>query len=173
MQTDEQLMKLYQSGDMAAFEELYSRYTSRVYAYLRKRLQVVDAIDDVYQRVFLKLHEHRMKYDTKQLFAPWLFTLTRHVLIDWYRVKKDIPVEQIEVLVDLQVTAEKQESNIDELLSELPAKYKEMIELRYIEDLDFGEIARRLKLSESNVRKILSRGILQLRKKMLGEKNEA
>lgn len=178
MQTDEQLMKMYQNGSMAAFEELYSRYTSRVYSYLRKRLADTDGVDDVYQKVFLKLHENREKYDSKYLFAPWLFTLTRHVLIDWYRLKKDTPVEKIEVLVDMQeiqevVPEETYDASIKELLAELPDKYKEMIELRYVEDLEFSEIAERLKLKESNVRKIVSRGVLKLRQRLAGDKNEA
>ncbi len=176
MQTDEQLMKLYQNGDMAAFEELYTRYTSRVYSFLRKRLAASDAIDDVYQKVFLKLHENRLKYDANQAFAPWLFTLTRHILIDWYRIKKDIPMEQIEVLLDANQNPigdkDFDDKNILALVDELPEKYKNLVELRYIEDLDFGEIAERLKLKESNVRKIISRGILKLRQKLVGDTNK-
>ncbi|MCB0349058.1 MAG: RNA polymerase sigma factor, partial [Bdellovibrionales bacterium] len=84
-------MKLYQNDNFTAFEELYGRYTSRVYSYLRKRLSSSEAIEDLYQKVFLKLHENRGKYDDKLLFAPWLFTITRNVLIDWYRLKKDLP----------------------------------------------------------------------------------
>ncbi len=176
MQTDEKLMVLYQNGNLQAFEELYSRYTSRVYAYLKKRLNTNDVVEDLYQKIFLKLHENREKYDPSLLFAPWLFTISRNVLIDWYRLKKDIPMDKIEIVVDTlseEVKVDDEKWDIKAMIESLPENYKQMIELRYIEDLDFEEIAKKLNIKESNVRKIVSRGVIKLRKLVLGEKNEA
>ncbi len=176
MQTDEKLMVLYQDGDLGAFEELYNRYTSKVYAYLRKRLQRNDAVEDLFQKVFLKVHENRDKYNPELLFAPWLFVITRNILIDWYRRKKDVAVENIEFLLDGQereVDAGDQDLDIKAMIQKLPENYRQMVELRYLEELDFEDIAKKLNIKESNVRKIVSRGVIKLRGLILGDKNEA
>lgn len=172
MQTDEEVMKLYQNGNVAAFEILYNRYSSKVYGYLKKRIRDEEAANDIYQKVFLKLHENREKFDPSQLFAPWLFTMTRNLLIDWYRSKKEIPSDTVEETIDVVATEIESEVEITELVKMLPEKYREMVELRYFEDLDFEEIAKRTKIKEATVRKLVSRGVLKLKALVGGTKNE-
>ena len=52
---DEELMEFYQDGESMAFEVLYTRYKKRVYSYLYKRVYDKDKIDDIFQKLSLKM----------------------------------------------------------------------------------------------------------------------
>src|SRR5947209_1135453 len=80
--SDEALMVDYQRGDEKGFDELYRRHSAKVYGYLRKRVSDRARTDELFQAIFMKLHESRAKYDSAYLFSPWLFTVCRSVLID-------------------------------------------------------------------------------------------
>ncbi|MCB9254582.1 MAG: sigma-70 family RNA polymerase sigma factor [Bdellovibrionaceae bacterium] len=167
-QTDEALMVAYQAGDAQAFELLYRRYSNHVYNYLRKRIPDTQAAEEVYQSVFLKLHRSRGRYDPKFRFAPWLFTLCRHQVIDAARTKQiyrqpHVPLE------DLPLPAPADTEAPELPLGALKADQREILELRYDQDLEFEEIAAHLNLSEVAVRKRVSRALKGLRT-LIGKK---
>ncbi|MEZ4751335.1 MAG: sigma-70 family RNA polymerase sigma factor [Bdellovibrionota bacterium] len=167
-QTDEALMVAYQAGDASAFEVLYARYAKHVYHYLRKRIPDPQAVEEVYQSVFLKLHRSRSRYDPKFRFAPWLFTLCRHLVIDAARTKQiyrqpDVPIDS----VSLAAPTDPERPELP--LGDLTVEQREVLELRYDQDLEFSEIAAHLNLSEVAVRKRVSRALGSLRA-LLGRK---
>jgi RNA polymerase sigma factor (sigma-70 family) len=162
--TDEDLMKAYQQGDEQAFQELYRRYSGKVYGFLRGKLSDERAAEDVFQATFLKLHQARSHYDPSFPFVPWLFTVCRSVLTDQFRKKARRPetldAEAVENARAPQV--EETESRVPDLGS-LPTSQRAAVEMRYGEDLPFEEIAKRLETSPANVRQLISRGIRKLR----------
>jgi RNA polymerase sigma-70 factor (ECF subfamily) len=150
-------MARYQDGDEAAFRRLYERYSGRVMGYLVTRLGNRAAAEDVFQAVFLNLHRNRDRYDRKLPFGPWLFTVARNAMMDHHRGKKpegegavdEIPAPTTDEAVDRESLSEEQ---------------KKVISLRYDEDLEFDEIARRLGTSAVNARQLVSRAVKRLRK---------
>ena len=85
--SDEDLMALYQSGDGHAFETLYRRHSGRVFEFLQKKTNPLNA-RDLLQEAFLKLHRARHQYSVQYPFLPWLFTITRNVLVDFVRLNE-------------------------------------------------------------------------------------
>ena len=75
-QTDEELMHLYLSGEILAFEELYKRLSPRVYSYVLKKLESRQDADEIHQAVFLKFHNSRHNYDFKYTVLQWLFVIS-------------------------------------------------------------------------------------------------
>ena len=164
---DKELMRMYQDGQMEAFETLYSRHSGRLYGFLRKRLRDRDAIDDVYQQTFLKLHNSRSQYDPTLPFLPWLFTITQSVMTDYLRKAVRDRNLRAELTLETEVTGapgEPRNSNVVSLpLSELSERQREAIQLRYEKDFSFDEIAEKLNTSPVNVRQILSRALKLLK----------
>jgi RNA polymerase sigma-70 factor (ECF subfamily) len=78
-------MILYQAGEESAFDELYRRYSGRVYGYLNRKALSPEACDDIFQSVFLALHRSRDRYQAGVPFEAWLFTLARNAWADWGR----------------------------------------------------------------------------------------
>lgn len=165
--SDEELMKAYQNGNLLAFEILYERHKSHVLGYLMKKLRNRYAAEEVFQSTFMKLHSTRLQYDPSFKFPPWLFTICHNVLIDHLRKEKRRPSEETNsnVLNELPAPSITESSTIPALTG-LDERQRSALEMRYMEDLDFDEIAKKLQTTSSNVRQLISRAIRKLRKHM-------
>ena len=160
--TDEELMKAYQLGNESAFGVLYRRYSGRLYGFLRGKLRDRVTTDEVFQGAWLKLHQTRGGYDASFPFAPWLFAVSRSVLVDHAR-KRARSLEDLDAAaVEAAIQVEPETTALPDL-GALPATQRSAIELRYSAGLSFDEIARRLETSPSNVRQLVSRAIKKLR----------
>ncbi len=168
--SDEELMKAYQNGIEGAFDLLFKRHSARVYGFLLNRLPNRAAADDVFQNSFLKLHQARRHYDPDFPFVPWLFTVCKSVLIDFRRKQSRVLEVQDENALknapENATDAEIRGTQIEApLLTGLSERERVAIELRYLEDLKFEEIAKRLQTSPANVRQLISRALKNLRGK--------
>lgn len=159
--TDEELMFLYQSGEEEAFNELFFRYEKKLFGYLKMRLSQQEA-EEVFQDVFRKVHEFRHRYDVSYPFAPWFFTLTRNVVIDFYRKNRKVEKTSFDETILIE---EEEKEHISELdLSSLSLENQKIISMRYFEGKEFSDMAQELNLTEVNVRKKISRAVQKLKK---------
>jgi RNA polymerase sigma factor (sigma-70 family) len=161
-------MKLYQRGDEKAFNLLYQRHSPKLYGFLKLKLsRQPDLLDDVLQASFIKLHRSKDRYDSIYPFVPWLFTICRSVLLDTLKKKKVETVPLFEDVEDAnsQSRSDHQDAIIEEINS-LTHNQKEAIELRYIKEMSFDDIAVRMHSSPDNIRQLVSRGIRELRLKL-------
>jgi len=163
--TDEELMVLYQSGQTEAFDCLYQRYGSRVYGFFRSRLQDSTLIEDAHQSAFMKLHQARRQYDPSFPFAPWLFTVCRSALFDLLRSRQRLNQREKwdpEAMENAQASHQTEPTELPDLRI-LPERQRRVLEMRYLEDLSFDEIAHRLETSPTNVRQWVSRAVRKLK----------
>lgn len=175
--TDEELMLYYQDGDESSFALLFKRHGPRLLSYYQKRVGEPLA-SDLFQDFFQKLHKVRSLYKTQYPFLPWFFLLARQTLADHFRKKESRlwKAYQIEEFDELSfVDSDGQEKLFDELehaLGFLEGKQREAILNRYLKDWSFSEIAQSLEMSESAVRKMMSRSLQRLRLIMTQKKEE-
>lgn len=167
---DETLMVKYQNNDLLAFEELYARHKDKAYGYLVKKLKDCNAADEVFQNAFVKLHRKRRQYDSQHSFLKWLFIITNSEMLDFLR-KKDINTEFSEELYSPDEEVIPLAVNLAEVEG-LSNNEKTALNLKYYQDYEYLEIANRLNTSQSNARKIVSRGVAKLRKAFAGGLNE-
>jgi RNA polymerase sigma-70 factor, ECF subfamily len=165
---DEELMTFYQNGSEDAFKELYSRHSGKVLGYLRSRAKSDELIADLFQEVFVKMHKSKHQYNKSQPFLPWVFSITHSVLIDVFRKverKKEVFVfdfDQLQSDSELQIS-EKEINSLDSVLSPLTKNQQEVLQMRYVEEKTFEEIAKQLKTTPLNVRQIISRAIRKIK----------
>lgn len=159
-------MVLYQSGEYLAFEELYRRHSGRVFEYLKKKVSA-EISQDLLQEIFMKMHRARNQYSNQYPFLPWLFTISRNTLFDYFKSMKKITVESV---IDVDIsggeavgTGAGLDVNLATALRNLPANQKRAIELRYLEDWSFEKIAENIKTSPENVRQLIGRGLKKVR----------
>lgn len=159
-------MELYQTGDFHAFEILYRRHSGRLYEYLKKKVPGENT-QDLLQETFVKLHSSREKYNSQYPFLPWLFTVTRNVLFDFFKKaetqnsKLSAPQKLIENMA--LATDGSTSHDFSELLLNLPENQKRAIELRYLNEWSFEKISNTMNTTPENVRQIISRGIKKIR----------
>jgi RNA polymerase sigma-70 factor (ECF subfamily) len=84
---DEQLMLAYAAGDGAAFEALYARHRGPVYRYVRRSLKDAAQADELFQDVWMRVIEARVRYSPQARFTTWLYTIAHNRLVDHWRAR--------------------------------------------------------------------------------------
>jgi RNA polymerase sigma-70 factor (ECF subfamily) len=173
--SDEKIMELYTKGEYSAFEVIYKRHKSKIYSYLQKRLRKSpEAVEDIFQNIFIKFHKSRERYNPKYPLMKWLYTISRSEMLDYLK-KPSLATTELEDWH--QTTDSNQEDEINhpaldlDAQSHLSEKEQLAIKLRYFSDQDFDEISLALNTSQSNARKLISRGLAKLRLKHVKASN--
>lgn len=165
--TDEELMAAYADGDLEAFHALYERHKGRILGFLVSRLRDRDEAEEVFQAVFVKLHSARKRYRPEIAFLPWIFTLTRNILID--HVRRNRTYRRFVQTSELPEIPAAERSPILPVAKALPeiralsAAQRQALELRFDQDFSFEEIAARMRISAANSRQLISRAVRRLR----------
>lgn len=164
--SDEVLMCFYMDDVEGADRELYRRLAPSLFAMARAALRDDAEAEDVVQRTFLQVHRSRHRFRQDARLRPWFFTIGMNAVRDALRRRKrrrETPL----------VNEESQEWNIVErrdrvrhlraALKRLPTAQRQAIELHWIEERPFSEVARILGASVSAVKVRAHRGYGMLR----------
>lgn len=149
--------------DECALEDVYTTYGPTLLTYLRRYVGP-DEAEDVLQRTFLDGWRSAGRYDARQSFSAWLFTIAHHRAVDAVRRRRDtvVDVDTIRGLVgeDGRVTAARyaDAAEVRGALARLPEHERTVLELAYFADLTQREIASRLDVPLGTVKARASRG---------------
>lgn len=166
--SDSELMRGYAEGDAGAFDELFQRYEQRVYRFFRRRTSEERAAD-LYQELFLRLHRFRDRFDPDRPFAPWLFRIARHVLVDDFRRALGRPEEALDAAAAEPVPAPDAERRAADrelagrLLGSLSADQAGVVVAAKVEGVEYADLARQLGRSVDAVKQTASRALRRLR----------
>lgn len=155
------------------FTVYYEKHKTAIFNYILYRVGFNrDTAEDLTSDIFLKAFEHFEKYDRERPFKTWIFTIAHNHLVNYYIAKKDtLPLEEaIEVVKESSSVSQDTEhsmtvAKILHLVSELPDQQKEIVIMKYVDDMTNEEIAGTLGKEEGTVRTALSRAIASLRNK--------
>ncbi len=168
--SDEELASRVAAGSCSPFEELVSRYSARLFYFLRHRTETDQDIEDLVQETFLKAFRSIDRFNPEWRFSTWLFTIATRSAISRHRSNKKMKpglAAASSLPGPEEIVIQKQESqNIWELARLLPEKEFEVLWLRYGEDMSTKEIARVTKKKPVSVRVLLYRARLNLAKRI-------
>ena len=186
--TDVELVHRTQAGELAAFEELVTRYEQRVYTLARRIVGQEQDAEDVTQQALVSALEHLVTFRGDASFATWLMRIATHAALKVLRKRRGLPTISLEEATEEQDTygsvphpeyiADWRESParlvaqretqrlIDEALAQLDEKHRLVFLLRDVEGMSVKETASALSLSETNVKVRLLRARLQLREQL-------
>ncbi|WP_434930228.1 sigma-70 family RNA polymerase sigma factor [Shewanella sp. HL-SH5] len=99
-QSDEQLMLAYQSGDIKAFEALYTKHKGPLYRYFVRQLYDNVLAEDLYQEVWGKVIKAAANYQVSAKFTTWLYKIAHNLIIDHVRAVK--PLDDTQELAEDQ-----------------------------------------------------------------------
>jgi RNA polymerase sigma-70 factor (ECF subfamily) len=169
--------------DPEVFGALFEAYYRPIFNYTLKRVSNIEIAQDITSEVFYKAVKNLWKFTWKNIsFSAWLYTIANHQIIDWYRTKKHVSLDrlQLESGFDpadsrrfdkefIEAEQKKLELQIDyttlrRYISELPIHYQEVIVLRFFEKKKLSEIREIVHKKEGTVKSLLSRGLKKLRK---------
>ena len=161
--SDEQLMLMYQNGSSEAFQALYDRHSRQVFGYLKSKLKNDERAQEVFQEVFLKMHNSKHLYKSQYLFTQWIFTLSRSVLFDHLRKvrtqQKMTTQYEADLLIENQVSNAEPHRPQEISAANWPQAEKKLLELRYLEEKSFEELAKIFSSTPENMRQKVSRAL--------------
>lgn len=156
--TDDQLVKLYADGCSEAFDVLLCRHKDALYNYISFNIKDTQAnADDVFQETFVKaiISMQEGRYSGSGHFMAWLTRIAHNIIMDLFRLSSQMPTlscisEEKDLLNNQQIVETYQEQRlvneqtlreVKALMDHLPACQREVVYLRYYENLSFKEIA--------------------------------
>ena len=105
--TDHELVRAVRLGEDSAFEELFSRYRSRIRAYVSGMLADFDRAEDITQEVFISALRRLRDTERPIAFKPWIYQIAKNACIDELRrAKRNIEVPFEEDTPDAGATAD-------------------------------------------------------------------
>lgn len=174
------LVSAFAKGNNQAFDVLLDRHKRRVHSYILRIVKDADVADDVFQETFVKVITtiKQGRYTADGKFGSWIMRIAHNVVIDHFRQEKaeasvstdegdydllnrrdlaDVTIEDI--MVDNAIRAD-----IRHLIKALPAEQKQVLVMRYYNNLSFKEIAERTNVSINTALGRMRYAILNLRR---------
>ena len=137
---DRELVRLAQTGDKEAFEELVRRHQHRVFAVAGGILRRREDVEDIAQQVFVKAYFSIKRFDQRAAFSTWLYKSTVYECWDLLRKKKVRPLLYESDLSEEQnqqfSAAEKFESGAQDVSDKLEAQQRVEILLQGLDERD-------------------------------------
>jgi len=162
-------MKAAQEGDRVAYDQLLRELLPVLRAFVRTRVGSAATAEDLVQDILLALHRSRHTYLPDHPFGPWLRSISRNVLIDFFRSQArrtpaGVHPKPGEALVSPWAFVD--DEALSEALAALPKDQREAVMLLQVEELSVHEAAERIGISPSALKVRAHRGYQALRARL-------
>jgi RNA polymerase sigma-70 factor, ECF subfamily len=176
---DNELTRL-RDGDVQAVGPLMERYQHRLYRYLLRLVWQPATAEDLFQQTWMRVMEKIRRYDPNRNFESWLFTVARNLAMDHLRRYQpeslDEPLASGESRMELvagpgpgaleQLLAEERAGWLVQALAELPPVFREVLTLRFEEEMKVEDIAVVLGVPLGTAKTRLHRAMKHLRSRL-------
>lgn len=180
LMTDEELAIMYVDGDNKAFDLLLSRNQEKLFTYILFVVRDREMANDMFQETFFKVVSRLQqgKYIANGKFSAWLMRIAHNVIMDWYRQQRaqnivDAPKENdlsnvgstlLESSREGELVNNQVMENVRRMMSHLPASQREVVFMRFYQQMSFKEIAEATGVSINTALGRMRYAILNLRR---------
>lgn len=160
--SDQDLVKKYINGDNTSFEILLNRHKNRVFAFIMSKIKNKDLSEDIFQDTYVKVVNslQKGKYNEEGKFLPWVMRIAHNLVIDHFRKQKKMQMirssndfDIFDVIKDNKINADEKMikdqifGDLNLLIDKLPSDQREVLKMRYYEELSFKKIAEYFDIS--------------------------
>ena len=156
--TDEALALLYVQGNNRAFDELLNRSQTKLFTYIMFVVHDHDVADDIFQETFVKAITklQQGQYTDSGKFQFWISRIAHNCIMDWYRQQQSNHITEVnednnlqnlksasvmDICKETEMVNEQVLIDIKGMVDQLPAAQREVVYMRYYQQLSFKEIA--------------------------------
>ena len=178
--TDEELIKKFQEGDKSAYDEIVSRYRQPLYNFIYRIIGDNFFAEDLLQETFVRLWLNKDRYREIAKFSTWIYTiagnlakteLRRQKVRRWFTLSPKTNERPLEIADDAPDPLDDVQRRgilrqIHAEIQKLPRVFREVIELRDIQELSYEEISKILDIPLGTVKSRVNRGRQRLQKKL-------
>lgn len=179
--TDEELAISYVRGNNRAFDELLSRNQSKLFSYILFVVRAEDKANDLFQETFVKVITklHQGRYVDSGKFGAWIMRIAHNVIMDWYREQRSRNLieptdendlsnlsgnEILDSNVENRYVNDQIMVDVKNMMNMLPPTQREVVFMRFYQDLSFKEIAETTGVSINTSLGRMRYAILNLRR---------
>lgn len=179
--TDEELAIFYINGNNKAFDLLLARNQSKLFSYILFVVRNEDVANDIFQETFVKIITRLQegKYVPSGKFGAWIMRIAHNVIMDWYRSQKADKIVEATRNNDLsniggddmqignienQFITSQTLSDIKRMMNLLPPSQREVVFMRFYQEMSFKEIAQTTGVSINTSLGRMRYALLNLRK---------
>ena len=188
--SNEELALSYVEGNNRAFDELLRRTQGELFSYILFVVRDQETANDIFQETFVKviMKLHHGQYAPSGRFAAWLVRIAHNVIMDWYRdnhllnvmetvEKNDLSNLSSDDLLERNIendyVKDQVMDDVRQLMNGLPPVQREVVYMRYFQELSFREIAEatgvsintslgRMRYAIMNMRRMARKNSLEL-----------
>ena len=184
--TDDVLVALYSKGNNQAFDILLERYKDKLYSYIYFSVRNDELAEDIFQETFVKaiVTIQQGRYTENGKFSAWLTRIAHNLIIDLFRQERNENVvsnDETEVdifnniklsddTIETKLVNEQVLSDVRRLVDVLPDNQREVVYMRFYQDLSFKEISEITGVSINTALGRMRYALLNLRR-LAEEKN--
>lgn len=182
--SDIELVREFQSGLVGSFEEMLSRYSSKVFALASRLTRNQEDAEEVLQDVFVTVHRKIAGFEGKSSFSSWLYRVTVNAAFMKLRKRRQEQTVALEDIIEqngsLAILRSPENTHIDEqsmrnqllealeiAIRKLPDDYRPVFILRDVDGLTSREVGKILHLTVPAVKSRLHRSRLMLRRRLI------
>lgn len=166
---DDVLVKKAIGGSESAYKKLVDKYERALFFHILKMIKDREQVEDLVQETFVKAFDNLNTYSTNYAFSTWLYRIATNHTIDYLRKKKlktlsiDKPMKTKDGEMEMQLPDEsagtdrniirkQRQKIVRNAIENLPEKYRQVIQLRHMEEKSYQEIAEVLDLPLGTVK---------------------
>ena len=163
------------NGDNEAFGELYTFHVTKIYRYVYYNVHNKERTEDITQEVFLKAWKAIGSCKGKEkTFSSWLYRIAHNLIIDKLRKSQKQSSHEAELPEDVSDTSDRMEISLEQrdllkVIDILSPNQRQVILMKFIEDMDNQEIAETMGKSTGAIRILQMRALETLRKTLSKE----
>lgn len=162
MQEDLNLIQSILDGNVDSFNILVNKYEVMVLRFIYNMIKNKEAAEDITQEVFITVYNKLYLYDKTHKFSNWLLQISKNKCIDYIRKYKRVyesNIEDIPNIISREMSPEEAaafketKENVEAYLNSLNAVDRQILFMKYSQELTFYDLSQILEMTESNVKR--------------------
>ena len=169
--SDEDIVSLVIAGDVDAYADIMLRYETKLHRYVTYIIHDSTTAHDVVQETFIKTYQNLQGFNPRYKFSSWIYRIAHNEAMNAIKKNKHVTDDDINEMpeigydprIDEVIDEDLLKDNVHKCLARLDPKYREVVQLVYLEGMKYDDVSDVLHIPTSTVGVRLSRAKDKLR----------
>ena|SRR3989338_2388713 len=172
---EHKLLKQVNQGENQAFEEFYGLYVKKIYRFIYYRINSKQEAQDLTSETFCRAWQSTAQGGKIENLKAFIYRIAHNLIVDFYAQKQKAPLELNEELKETLPDERSLDNNIDvnldlgqvkKAISKLSDSYREVLIMRFLDELSISEISQALGKSKNNVYVLIYRALKAVKEEL-------